>query len=762
MRLVSLMSLILLLATALAAVALAPAEAPGAEPLPPAAGSREPLSPSAGAREPLPPAAGARDTLSPSAGAREPLSPATASETLSSRVGAGGASETAPLRLTADAERRYAAAIEAFRHGDPALVIREFGTDEALRSPIAEYTRLLYAEALLRTGDLAGAREAAEGIAERSPRARAARSSLLLAAYAAAREGDEARNEALLRRFLKEYPGAAEAPAALYLLGQSFEARDQREHAARVYREITLLAPASGYADGAADRLQALAGAGLTPPVAFTAEERLLRAERLLRGGVPSLASAEADSIVTQVSDPGLLARALLVASGAAQRLGRYEVAAQALELALPRLSADRRPALQLELGRLYHRAGKRDRALAVLAAISPSHRAEAADAAYQRGWILEQSGRAADAAAQYERTIELHPGREAAGAALWRLGWLAYLRGDRARAAKRWSRLLEVAGGRTHQLGAAYWSGRAHEEMGARGEAQRLYRRVLAEAPRSYYGILAAARARGRPNTGQSGPERNPGLQLPADPTAELANDPSFVRIATLQRIGLAEDAAAEMEDLVLSSVGDRMKLYALSAAYQKDEQYHLALRILRRHFAELAASGHPAVPRVFWEIAYPLPWEQELRAAAARHGLDPLFVAAVVREESSFYPRAVSRAGARGLMQLMPATAAPMAAQRGLAFDSGGLLDEPAPNLEMGAAFLAGLLQEFSDPRLALAAYNAGPRRLREWWRERRSSDLEVFVEQIPFDETRFYVKRVMASWEEYRRVYGSTASR
>jgi soluble lytic murein transglycosylase len=665
-------------------------------------------------------------------------------------------SESPPSRLSPDAELRYAAAIEAFRRGDTALVLHEFSTGEALGSPVADYTRLLYAEALLRRGDLTGARRVAEEIGERSPRMRVARPALLLAAYAAAREGDEAGNEALLRQFLKESPDAADAPAVLYLLGQSLEARGQREQAARVYRELTLLAPASGYADGAADRLQALANAGLTP-VALSAEERLLRAERLLRGGVPSLASEEADSLVTQVSDPGLTARALQVVAGAAQRLGRHDVAARAMELAVGRVPADRRAPLQLELGRLYNRAGQRDRALAVLAAVDPTHRAEAAEASYQRGLILEQSGRTGDAATQYERTIELHPGREAAGAALWRLGWLAYLGGDRARAAKRWSRLLEIPGGRTHQLGATYWSGRAHDEMGARAEAERRYQRVLAEAPRSYYGILATVRARGRP-----GPDKDPSLQLPADPTVGLVNDPSFVRIGTLQRIGLAEDAAAEMEELVLSSVGDRMKLYALSAAYQKDEQHHLALRILRRHFAELAASGHPAVPRAFWEIAYPLPWERELRAAAGRHGLDPLFVAAVVREESSFYPRAVSRAGARGLMQLMPATAAPMAAQRGLSFNAGGLLDEPAPNLEIGTAFMAGLLKEFGDPRLALAAYNAGPGRLREWWRERRSSDVEVFVEQIPFDETRFYVKRVMASWEEYRRIYGQAATR
>jgi soluble lytic murein transglycosylase len=110
---------------------------------------------------------------------------------------------------------------------------------------------------------------------------------------------------------------------------------------------------------------------------------------------------------------------------------------------------------------------------------------------------------------------------------------------------------------------------------------------------------------------------------------------------------------------------------------------------------------------------------------------------------------------------MQLMPETARPMAQSRRLAFNNGDLLDDPGANLEIGSAFLAGLLRQFPDPRLAIAAYNAGPTRVREWWAARRSEDLEVWVEQIPYNETRGFVKRVMLSWDEYRRLYGGPAA-
>jgi peptidoglycan lytic transglycosylase len=188
------------------------------------------------------------------------------------------------------------------------------------------------------------------------------------------------------------------------------------------------------------------------------------------------------------------------------------------------------------------------------------------------------------------------------------------------------------------------------------------------------------------------------------------------------------------------------------------KDERYHLALRILRRHFAALATTGDPGLPRAFWEMLYPFGWRSTVTAAAEREALDPFLVAALVREESSYYPRALSRAGARGLMQLMPATAR-LVASGGVMLAGVDVLDDPATNVELGTRFLAGMLREFGDPRLALAAYNAGPSRVRQWWKARRTDDLEAFVEQIPFDETRQYVKRVMLSWDEYRRIYGDT---
>ena len=654
----------------------------------------------------------------------------------------------------AETERAWAQAIAALQQGDPDPVATEFG-ETALRSPIGDHLRLILADALERRGDLAAARATAVAVADGHKDSRLAPRALLAAATLALRADDDAGAQALLVKLLEAYPDAREAPEALYLLGQSAEARGQRDNAAHAYRELRVLAPTTGWAEGAEDRLAALAASGTAVP-ALTLAQRVDRAERLLRGGVPKAAAEEAERIAAETREPSLLVRALRVIADGAQRLGRYETAAKALGVAIPRVPSEQQDALRLEQARLLLRAGKRERALEILTRVAANGaEADAAEALWLQGRALEDSQRPADAAVIYRTLVTRYPRREVAGGALWRLGWNAYLAGRPGEAAELWTR-LDATGNRAWKLPALYWRARATEDARGRGAAEPLYAHVLAEAPRSYYGVLALRRMESAP----AGP-RAAAVTLPADPVEAVADDPGFARVDLLRRLGLVEDALEELADVVEQASGDTVRLYGFSSAYVRDERYHMALRIFRRHFTALAASDDPALPRAFWEMLYPFGWRDDVTAAAQRTGLDPFLVAAVVREESSYYPRAVSRTGARGLMQLQPSTARPMAEHRGLAFAGGELLDDPRSNIDIGTRFLADLLQEFKDPRLALAAYNAGPARVRGWWKARRTSDLEAFIEQIPFDETRLYVKRVMLSWEEYRRVYGEAAT-
>jgi soluble lytic murein transglycosylase len=661
----------------------------------------------------------------------------------------------ADVNASAEAERVWARAVAAFQDGQAAPLAQAFGSEAALASPIGDYVRFILADALARDGDVAGARAAALSVADHHPDSRLAPRALVLAAVLASGAGDEAGAQAALRRLLERYPDVLEVPEALYLLGQTAEARGNRDVAALAYRQLRVLAPTTGYAEAASDRLGVLVTGG-TPLPPLSMAERIDRAERLLRGGVPKTAGDEAERIADEARDAGIVVRALRVVGDAAARLGRYEAGAKALEAAARHAPSDQQPRLRIDQARLLIRAGHDKRAIALLASVAAgAPESETAEALALQARVYDEGSRDAEAIALYRQIAKRFPNREVAGVALWRLGWLAWLRGEPRVAAAEWRHVAEVAGGRSLRLPALYWRARALEAVKDETGAEALYARVLAEAPRGYYGMLAA------PRVGGAAPAAMPrdigAPALPANPAEAFKADPRFARVDLLRRIGLVEYAWEELEDVVQSSVGDPIGLYGASSAYVRDERYHLALRIVRRHFGALSTSGDPALPRAFWEVIYPFGWRDEVGEAAKRAGLDPFLVAAIVREESSYYPRAVSRAGARGLMQLMPSTAKPMADVRGLAFEDGGVLDNPRANLDIGTAFLAGLVKEFGDARLAIAAYNAGPKRVRDWWKARRTGDMEAFVEQIPYDETRQYVKRVTLSWAEYRRLYG-----
>jgi soluble lytic murein transglycosylase len=154
---------------------------------------------------------------------------------------------------------------------------------------------------------------------------------------------------------------------------------------------------------------------------------------------------------------------------------------------------------------------------------------------------------------------------------------------------------------------------------------------------------------------------------------------------------------------------------------------------------------------------VLYPLAYEIALTREARRRGLDRALVAALIRQESNFEPRATSRAGACGLMQIMPPVGRQLASAERYHLWDAALLYQPDVSLELGMMHLAGLLRDYRDVAHALAAYNAGSSRAKRWLEQAGTEDAEVFVERIPFPETRDYVRIILRDRELYRRLYG-----
>jgi soluble lytic murein transglycosylase len=178
--------------------------------------------------------------------------------------------------------------------------------------------------------------------------------------------------------------------------------------------------------------------------------------------------------------------------------------------------------------------------------------------------------------------------------------------------------------------------------------------------------------------------------------------------------------------------------------------------MRILRRHGRALFSQTVSLSATDLQEMAYPLGALQRLEVSTF-DGLDPLFVGALIMAESDWNPRALSRVGARGLMQLMPATCRRVADSIGVGVSSDDQLFDPILNLQLGVAYLAELSRRFEGRLpLVLASYNAGEDQVSKWWSKRGGDDIEEFIANIPFRETRRYVQRVYVHYAEYQRIY------
>lgn len=268
------------------------------------------------------------------------------------------------------------------------------------------------------------------------------------------------------------------------------------------------------------------------------------------------------------------------------------------------------------------------------------------------------------------------------------------------------------------------YWLARSLEASGARDAAIPIYRDLATH--RDYYGFLAADRV-GTPYTFNY-------AASPVDTALDtaVANDLNVQRTAEWQALDMDTYAAREWNDAVSSHDG----AWLIAAARWADARQMYLQSILTLVRADE------------WNdlgLRYPTPYRELVDPAARAAGVPPALVYAVMRQESLFRPDAVSRADARGLLQLLPSTARHVAQRTGRRTPTASQLFDPAVNLPLGAAYLREVLDRFGD-RLpdALGAYNAGPAPMARWVAD-RNHDADVWIENIPYTETRNYIVRV-----------------
>ena len=486
----------------------------------------------------------------------------------------------------------------------------------------------------------------------------------------------------------------------------------------------------------AAEALRFLA----SPSVVLTPQEQLEVARLAGSAGIP----LEAALLYSKVVRRGGAAAADLLAYGRSlASLRRHREAITTFR----RVPSTSPLAPQALLGEASSQArlGQRTAATAALQRVLvrfPNDSLAVSRALYLTGMLRWDTGDHTGARESWIPLLERFPDADSIGRAGFLAALALYEEGKVSQAADEWQRVHLLDRGADGQA-AGYWAGRAALEQGDSARALLLWRSVMARDSLSYYAYVSATR-----------------LGIPGWRPAQRAErfthyddlDSTMTRIARLKAVGMLPEAGWERGWLVGERVRSTERLLAVGDAYRRRGDAEGSIAAARAALAR----GAPRDSRTY-RLLYPRHYDQQLAEQAAATGLDPMLLAALIRQESAWNPEARSRVGARGLMQIMPGTGRLIARQLGLRGWRVDHLDEPALNLRFGAFYLGQVLQRFNgDVVRGLAAYNAGPGRVPTWSAGRAAEDPELFIERISFRETRDYVRIIQRNLALYRALY------
>ena len=641
-------------------------------------------------------------------------------------LASGGRSEEAVLRLI-----RVRARVGRPAEALGALEAMATGRTDLFNSRV----RLEVADILAPLGDTAGVRLASAGITDAEIRDRGR----LLSPDAWLAAGDSAGAESLLEETVAAISGDSRRARGWATLGELRRARGDNEGALSAFRTVL-----EAVDRGSAATLAATALVESGTPA--TADLPLL-GQVLQRGSESQLALEVYDRYVeeTSATPPATLrlARARLLAGTRRLSEAREELSRLA-ESEDPAIGA---PALD-NLARVQRRLGEGGNAQASqedLVERFPGSRA-AVDFIFFRADADHDAGRLSSAMQGYGRTASMAPTMDRAGLARMRLGQLHIGAGDHDAAATVFENYLaDFPGGRRWQE-AAYWAAWSRLQMGNRERAAGHVALVASGDPFSYYAFLGARLL---------GETHDPVLE--PDPPFDEAGDfwmyEPLREAGLLRRAGMVSAADDIMERLAEQASGTPGALLRLAEGLIAEGMYIEGIRI----GGEARNAGYPRTPRLLRAI-YPLPYRDVVFEEAAKRGVDPFLMAALIRQESAFDAGIVSSAGAVGLMQVMPETGRELARREGPRPFRAAALKAPDVNLHLGSRYLADMLSRWDgELPFVLSAYNAGPTRARRWSRLPEASDLVRFTERIPFVETRNYVKSVTRNAWIYRWLYG-----
>lgn len=312
------------------------------------------------------------------------------------------------------------------------------------------------------------------------------------------------------------------------------------------------------------------------------------------------------------------------------------------------------------------------------------------------------------------------------------------------------------------------FWSGKIHERMGMKKEAITIYNTTFDKYPNYYYGYRSHHRAihlasvlknKGKKNK-KIIPDRgwkiHPGRKLPIS-SWQWPGPPKYFSWRKLAKsIGQAPTLLAWLGQYpdALDFVSSKTPRHLRGWLYVQDGKQLRGLGI-----SAYKIKGKPE-KSLFWQFNYPLPYPKIVDREARKHGVEPLLAYGLMRQESKFQPSATSRSNAMGLMQLLKGTAYGVAKHNGIKLANTKQIYNPETNIKLGCAYLGYVLRgKNGNAMQAVGSYNGGPNAMKRWVRKHRATgihDWDYFVENIPYRETRGYIRKVFGNYWNYETIY------
>ena len=386
-------------------------------------------------------------------------------------------------------------------------------------------------------------------------------------------------------------------------------------------------------------------------------------------------------------------------------------------------------------------------------------------DALFDLGWVQENENKYDKAIASYRRLTTQYTNSDRLPRAYWQIGWIQFRNERYADCIATFTTLQKGFPHDSWAKAARFWIAKTYERQNRLKKAETVYSEIVKANHWYYSGAAKEHLKRLQSKLDTSAKQETlavPRVRVTVDsPAWKNIGSQKTPRVAQLMRLKLFEDALIELEGLVKrDNLNLRDNYYNLIFCLEKLKRFQQAHRYADRlsSFRPLRGKNN-AIPIELYRLLYPLYYTDLLQKHTTNYEIDPLFVAAMIREESRYNADAVSYAGAIGLMQIMPANGPEFASRLKIPRFNTKMLYNPDINIQMGSWYMKSLMDQFDNNHALVAgAYNGGPGRMRRWIKAKQIPDLDEFIEDIGIDQTRRHIKKVIDSYIIYQQLYSS----